>query len=192
MSAASRESASESNHFQSVSISSTVNTRSRGVPRSYAFKPSGGIRLNDVLRQRPAKHRGANLPTLFRLPPLALVDDGVQELPNVPSANIRGISLKDGRERAPQTALDRLGGAQAADNAPSKIEIDQRLDRDPRGCRISGLALLADQVTAACRAALVSSLARSRACSRLTSVVRPSDSRRILPFLECGTPGPTS
>jgi hypothetical protein len=42
MSAASREGASDSNHLQSDSISSTVRTRSRGVPRSYASSPAVG------------------------------------------------------------------------------------------------------------------------------------------------------
>ena len=34
-----------------------------------------------------------------------------------------------------------------------KIEVDQLLDGDPRGCRISGLALFADQVAATARRA---------------------------------------
>ena len=94
-------------------------------------QPSGRIGLDDVLRQRPAKHCRANLPALFRFPPLALVGDGVQELADVTPANIGGISLKDGRQGAPQTALDRLGCAQAANNSPSQIEVDQLLDRNP-------------------------------------------------------------
>ena len=116
-------------------------------------EPGGRIGLDDVLRQRPAEHRGANLPALFRFATFALVDDVVQDLPDVTPANIGGVSLKDGRQGAPQTALNRLGCAQAANNSPSQIEVDQLLDRDPRGCRVSGLAFFADQVTATARRA---------------------------------------
>jgi hypothetical protein len=117
------------------------------------LKTGGGVRLNDVLRQRPAEHCCANLPTFFRLPPLAPINDRVQDRPYVTSANICSISLKDGRQCAPQTALNRLGCAQAADNSPSQIKVDQLLDPNPRGCRVSGLALFADQVTATARRA---------------------------------------
>jgi hypothetical protein len=38
-------------------------------------QPGRGIGLDDVLRQRPAKHCCANLPTFFRFPPLAPIGD---------------------------------------------------------------------------------------------------------------------
>ena len=138
MSAASRESASVSNHFQTNSISSRVKTPIAGGASVVWCQPGSGIGLNDVLRQRPAEHCRANLPTFLRLPPLAPIDDRVQERPHVTSANLCSISLKDGRQCAPQTALNRLGCAQAANNSPSQIEVDQLLDGDPRGCGVSG------------------------------------------------------
>jgi hypothetical protein len=61
--------------------------------------------------------------------------------------------LEDGRQSALQTALNRLGCAKAANNSSSKIEVDQLLDRNPRGCGVFGLALFADQVTATARGA---------------------------------------
>src|SRR5262249_22185286 len=76
------------------------------------LEPGGRVRLDDVLRQRPAKHRGAYLPALFGFPPFARVDDGVQDFANVPPANARGASMKDWGEGAPQAVLDRLRGAQ--------------------------------------------------------------------------------
>jgi hypothetical protein len=42
------------------------------------LEPGGRVRFYDVLRERPAKHRRANPPALFRFPPFALVGDGVQ------------------------------------------------------------------------------------------------------------------
>jgi hypothetical protein len=108
------------------------------------LEPSGWIRLYDVLRQGPAEHRGANLPALFRFPPFSLVGHGIQDLADVPPADIRGVSLKDWCERAPQTALDRLRGPQTAENPPAKIEIDQRLNRDPRTGCVTRLVLVGD------------------------------------------------
>jgi len=44
-------------------------------------------------------------PALFRFPPFALVDDAVQDLANVPPANVSGMAQKDRRQRSPQTDL---------------------------------------------------------------------------------------
>ena len=66
---------------------------------------------------------------------------------------VAGASVKDRCKGAPQAALDGLGGAQTAEYASSKIEIDQRPDGDTRGGRRSGLILFGDQVAAATRGA---------------------------------------
>jgi hypothetical protein len=110
------------------------------------LQPGGGVRLNDVLRERPAKHRADSLPTLFSFSREPLIDDGLQQLPNVTSANFRRVSLKEWRERAPQAALDLSCGPQTTDNAPPKIEIDQLLGCNSRCGRVPRLALLGDQV----------------------------------------------
>ena len=89
------------------------------------------------------------LPPLFGFALSATVRDGVQELPNVASAKVGGASLQDHFKGAPQSALDLFCGAQATNNPPPKIEIDQLLDRNSRFGRLSGLALIRDQVTAA-------------------------------------------
>jgi hypothetical protein len=63
------------------------------------------------------------LPALLSFPHAALINEGLAELPNVAPAKVAGASLKNRIERAPQTALDCLGGPQTARNSPSNIEV---------------------------------------------------------------------
>jgi hypothetical protein len=72
---------------------------------------------------------------------------------DVPPANIGGVSLKDGRQGSPQTALNRLACAQAANNSPSQIEVDQLPDGDARGGCSSSVLFLGDEVPATSRRA---------------------------------------
>jgi hypothetical protein len=107
--------------------------------------------------------------------------------------------VKNRRQGAPQAALDGLRGAQTAEYTSSKIEIDQRPGRDPRGGCRSGFVLFGNQIAAATRGAgqFVGTLARllkadvARAPERQTAhLPRPSYAVRQVPRLHAARRDP--
>ena len=112
-----------------------------------------GIRWHDVERHGPLEQRVNDLPRPASRARMPCSRDGFEEGQEIALANIGRRHGRQGRQHAPENALDIAGGAKLASDTAREIEADQLLDGDRLGSGLAGVALFGNEIAALPRGA---------------------------------------